>query len=813
MINPDATFDPPSAFLDPRSSILARLLGTLSGKNSLALLDQAVVSGTNFLTTVLIGRWCGAGDLGAYSLGFSLLVTWVCVQESLIALPYIMCWRRTLQQTQADYAGGVLIQQWLLSGLAVVALATTAAVLSLTGAVPDLTAVVWTLAAITPFALLREFGRRYAFAHLRMAQALVLDLAVAAVQIAGLFWLASTGALAAATAYLAVGAACAVAGVVWLYLARTRFTFRRGQLVPSLRKSWSLGKWLFASQVTVSVQWYFIHWLLAATLGVEATGVYAACLTAVQFSNPLILGLSNALAPQTAQAFARGGAELWGVVLQSTFLLGTAMALFCAGVLFWGDDVIGLLYRGSQYGGHDHTIVVLALAMLAAALGMPSSHGLAAVGRPDWIFKSGLMAVGLSLVLVPVLVVAWGVPGAAYGFLAGNIAGSVGRCLAFSALVDRRGRVWEDRGSRREFTAEGAEGAEEEREEGKAGKVALSSSAPSAPSAVNSLLDPQSSQTFCAPPDATVAGVVAVLQQFSNSGRAGDWLIEQLDEGAQASIFAVHRRDGRPLSATNSALVVKLYKPTARQGVEVVRGQYESLFRFHALLNDTTSQGWKIYAPAPVYQCDRPPALVMTRVPGRSLSSCLETGGQAMTEVLGSIAEAVVAAMERCWSVHAGGHGDLNFDNILCDVAGRNLSFVDTGVLNQAFGCEGVSRRWYPASRDLAYLLYDTTVAVRKTLGNSGARRRQQDLAERVLQVFLERTAVAEQHGLLEEIQAWVQVHLNQMPVSRSPRGIWHLLLKRITARRIAAILAKLKAAVGAAGGGLSCYQKGRVPQ
>ena len=41
----------------------ARLRSALFGKDFLAVLDQAVVSGTSFLTTILIWRWCGAGEL------------------------------------------------------------------------------------------------------------------------------------------------------------------------------------------------------------------------------------------------------------------------------------------------------------------------------------------------------------------------------------------------------------------------------------------------------------------------------------------------------------------------------------------------------------------------------------------------------------------------------------------------------------------------------------------------------------------------------------------------------------------------------
>src|SRR5947209_4562429 len=124
---------------DPRGGGLwGRVLRGLSGKDSLAVLDQAVVSGTSFLTTILIGRWCGADELGIYSLGFTLLVTWGCVQESLVALPYTIRRHRLLRETQAEYAGSVLVHQGLLSALALVTLAATGAAMSWGGVVPGL---------------------------------------------------------------------------------------------------------------------------------------------------------------------------------------------------------------------------------------------------------------------------------------------------------------------------------------------------------------------------------------------------------------------------------------------------------------------------------------------------------------------------------------------------------------------------------------------------------------------------------------------------------------------------------------------------
>jgi O-antigen/teichoic acid export membrane protein len=424
-----------------RGRLGARLAALAQGKNTLALLDQVAVSGTSFLATVLVGRWCGAGELGVYSLGVSLLVTSACIQDALIGMPYTVSRHRPLVDDPREYAGCGLAHHWLLSALALVLLAATAAALSWKGTVPGLAGVTWALTAVIPFSLLRDFGRRFAFSHLHMGQALALDLAVAALQLAGLAWLASAHVLSAVTAFAALGTACALAGGVWLSVSRDSFVVRRDQVGPTLRQSWSLGKWFFGSQVTLSVQGYFVPWLLAWTVGPTAAGVYVACLTVALFANPLMLGLANALVPRAAQAFSEGGgADLRRVVFHTTLLVGAAMALYCGVLLLAGEAVLGILFPGGQYEGHGTTVAVLVLAMLTAALGMPPSNGLAAIHRPRVVFKIGLLSVLLCIVLVPCLVAGWGVTGAACGFLAGNTAGTVGRWLAFLALVPRQGK-------------------------------------------------------------------------------------------------------------------------------------------------------------------------------------------------------------------------------------------------------------------------------------------------------------------------------------------------------------------------------------
>jgi O-antigen/teichoic acid export membrane protein len=401
--------------------------------------DQAVVSGASFFTTVLISHWTSPGQLGLYAIGISALTSMVAIQDSLVLLPYTIQ-RHQPANTPNGHAGSSLAHCGLLSALGLVVLSVTALGLSARGSGPELTAMTWALAGVTSFALLRDFGRRFFFAHLHMARALILDIAVAGIQLLALCCLGWTGRMSAANAYAAIGAACALTGIVWLYLARANFVIRADQVRATMKQSWGLGKWLFVLQITVSVQAWIPYWLLALGAGTTATGVYAACMSIVLFANPLMIGIANTLVPKAALALKEGGyARLRRDVTQDLLLLGAAMTLFCLVILFIGEGVMGLLYHGKEYAGHGQTVMVLALALMASALGMPATNALQAIERPQAIVWASSVGAVLTVVLVWCLMIEWGLLGAAYGFLAGNVTGTVGRWVAFLILVPQRG--------------------------------------------------------------------------------------------------------------------------------------------------------------------------------------------------------------------------------------------------------------------------------------------------------------------------------------------------------------------------------------
>lgn len=408
-----------------------------SGPHAVALADQAIVSGTSFLTLVLVNHWTSPSQLGLYSIGISVLLSTLAVQYALVSLPYTIQLHRPLG-TPAEYAGMSLTLSGLFAALTTLLLAVTALGLGRWGAGNEAVTIAWVLAAVVPFALLREFARRYAFSHLRMGEALILDAAVAAIQFTALCWLGAMGRVSAAAACAVIGVACALSGMAWLLVSRGAFVIRREQVGPAAKRSWVLGKWLLAGQVTVSLQGYVTYWLLAYVSGSAATGIFAACMSVASVANPLMNGINNAIAPKAVLALAEGGATgLRQRAVRDAMLLGGAMSLFCLALFVGADDLMRLLFHGGEFAGRGNTVTLLGLGLLVSAVGYPPSIGLASLERPQAIVWAGAIGVVVTVVLGRALMNRWDLSGAAVGFLAGSAIGSAGQWIAFLAVVGR----------------------------------------------------------------------------------------------------------------------------------------------------------------------------------------------------------------------------------------------------------------------------------------------------------------------------------------------------------------------------------------
>jgi len=394
--------------------------------------DQIVVSGAGFVILVMIARWTGAGQLGAYAICQSIMVLLVAAQDALITRPYTIQLYRP-HGTPAEHAFGALalsLSGAFLAGLAVLSGGFAAAALGWPVIAPQ---AALAMACAVPMVMLREFIRRYCFAHLRTFEALLLDCGVAGLAVALLAFLGLSGHLTLASALLAIGCACAIGSLTWLALARRHFAINVRGIGATLRQSWGLGKWLLAGQIAMQAQGYMTHWISVLVAGVAATGVYAASMSIVAFSNPVLFGFFNILTPKYVRALKeRGTADLTRQARRDAFFLGGVMAGFCLLIAVAGEPAMALLFHGPEFEGQGPLLIVLALSVLASAIGGPASIALMALERGRLMASLTAITSLFSVGLIWWLISGYGLQGAAFAML---IAEAIGSAVRWAALL------------------------------------------------------------------------------------------------------------------------------------------------------------------------------------------------------------------------------------------------------------------------------------------------------------------------------------------------------------------------------------------
>lgn len=385
--------------------------------SSLSVFDQAIVSGTSFATSVILGRCALRDELGVYYLALSVVFFARGIQEQLVSVPYMIYSGRKPPDALAQYAGSTLLHQCAMMLLTAVLLAAA----QLSGAVPQSGRLAfWLLVGAAPVMLFREFVRQFLFTHLDLKAALALDAAAAAMQLGSLVALAVSGNLSVPSALAVLTVASGVPAAVWLVLQRRPINAQLAAAAGDFARNWSFARWALASQLLACTTPYVMPWIVAYTHGESDTGLLGACTTLVGLSNTFLMGLCNFLSPRAARAFAEGGLEELRAVLQKTALLFVATLGTAALLAAVAGEFVAVAIYGPQFAGAGPIIAVLSLSVLANSLGVTAGNGLFAMERPKANFVADLISLLVVIAVTVACVPLLGPLGAALATLSGT---------------------------------------------------------------------------------------------------------------------------------------------------------------------------------------------------------------------------------------------------------------------------------------------------------------------------------------------------------------------------------------------------------
>jgi O-antigen/teichoic acid export membrane protein len=405
-----------------RSGFLRQFLG----REMWALTDQAVISATNFLTSVMLLRFMGLREFGVFTLAWMSVLFVNSLQTALIVAPMMSIGPKQEEKDRPSYFGAVVFQELVLVSCCFVLVFVAIKVSGSFFPHKNLLHLAFPL-AVSAFAYqMQDFVRRYFFATRQNRRALADDVLSYLTQLPILFLLHHAGHLNSVIAlWTMAGTSILGLALGWFWMEPLEFSWEWIKSI-SLRH-WRVSRWLTGSALLV---WTSSNvFLLSAPVyyGAAAAGVLKASQNLMGVTHVWFQGLDNIVPVETARRLRQGGVPSMLAYTRSILMKWGGLTLLFAIVMaaapgFW----LRLIYSPemAQYG---YILRLFALLYVIIFLGGPLRAGLQALEFTAPIFWSYLA--------MTVLAVVFAVPMAKWLGISGSLFGLIGAQVVFQSIV------------------------------------------------------------------------------------------------------------------------------------------------------------------------------------------------------------------------------------------------------------------------------------------------------------------------------------------------------------------------------------------
>lgn len=383
---------------------------------SWSIVDQAMLSGINFLTILLLARALGPVNFGIYSLAWMSVLLAAGLQHSLVTQPMMSIAPKISAAESPVYFGAVVVQQLVVTSLSFALIWTLARISATFFPEWGIAELAFPLAVTVSAYQTRDFFRRYFFTINRGQISVAVDAIGYLGQFAVLAGLYATVGLTASTALWVIAGTSALACLAAPFFLAP-LAWPRDQLASVVLRHWRFGGWLAASVV---LRWVSRNAYLIAAGAIVGPAAIGAIRAAQNLFGPIqmcFLALENVAPIRASWHYDRGGvagltAYLWRI-MRFGGLGGLAIALpFVLFPEFW----LTLLF-GEAYAGYGELVVWFTAVYAVTLLGIGFRFGLRAIEDTRSIFFTTMLNVILALVIAEPIVTWLGIVGGVVGGL------------------------------------------------------------------------------------------------------------------------------------------------------------------------------------------------------------------------------------------------------------------------------------------------------------------------------------------------------------------------------------------------------------
>src|SRR5580704_2047210 len=192
-------------------------------RGSLAILDQGLISGSNFLVSILLARWLAPDFYGAYAVAFGILVLLTLVYSALILEPMSVYGGAVYRSSLLGYVKSLLKMHAAVSLVFALLVSEGAILVSYSGRDSGLAGALLGVAIAAPCVLLLWVLRRALYLKMHSGRAAAGALLYCVLMVTGLWIFNAKSLLSPFNALLLMGAAALVASVLLIAFLRADF--------------------------------------------------------------------------------------------------------------------------------------------------------------------------------------------------------------------------------------------------------------------------------------------------------------------------------------------------------------------------------------------------------------------------------------------------------------------------------------------------------------------------------------------------------------------------------------------------------------
>jgi O-antigen/teichoic acid export membrane protein len=380
---------------------LFRRLAPWVAKGSFTVADQAAISGSNFVISILLGRWLSPSHYGAYALAFAIFILLTRVYQALLLEPLAIFGGSAYEPCLQGYIKVLVRIHLAMTALIVVALGLGSVLAHYAGHTDGLAGALAGVTLATPCVLLFWMARRAFYFEISPARAALGSLIYFVMVVAGLFWGHARGWIGPFTAFLLMGVAAALTAVfLFRQLAHVLPVGRPGPHWREVwRRHWGYGRWALAASIASWLPAYFYYPLLGAVQGMASAGELKALMNLVSPVNQTLAALSMLFIPHAARVHGRhgtGGSR--GLSVKLTLVTVGMTVAYWVVVILLKRPVFDLFY-GAKYLGILNLVPVVAVGSLLWSAAHGPSIVLRGMESPQSLFFAYAAASGISLLI------------------------------------------------------------------------------------------------------------------------------------------------------------------------------------------------------------------------------------------------------------------------------------------------------------------------------------------------------------------------------------------------------------------------------